>query len=69
MVEKIRIMLVKRGNMSEADLARKLGISPQNLSNKMKRNNFTQSDLKKIADALDCNYESGFRMKDTGEYV
>lgn len=69
MTEKIRIMLVKRGNMSEAELARKLGVSPQNLNNKLKRDNFTEADLRKIADAVDCDYEAGFRMKDTGEYV
>ncbi len=69
MTEKIRIMLVKRGNMSEAELARKLGVSPQNLNNKLKRDNFTEADLRKIADALNCEFEMGFRMKDTGEYV
>lgn len=69
MTEKIRIMLVKRGNMSEAELARKLNVSPQNLNNKMKRDNFTEADLRKIAEALNCEFEMGFRMKDTGEYV
>lgn len=34
MVEKIRILLVKQGNISEAELARRLGTSPQNLSKK-----------------------------------
>ena len=48
MTEKIRILLVKRGNLSEAELARRLEISPQNLHNKMKRDNFTESDLQKI---------------------
>lgn len=69
MTEKIRILLVKRNNMSEADLARKLGISPQNLNNKMKRDNFTEADLAKIAEVLNCDFEAGFRMKDTGEYI
>lgn len=69
MTEKIRIMLVKRGNMSEAELARKLGVSPQNLNNKLKRDNFTEADLRKIANALNCEFEMGFRMKDTGEYI
>ncbi len=69
MAEKIRIMLVKRGNISEAELARKLGISPQNLNNKMKRDNFTEKDLREIAAVLNCDYEASFRMKDTGERV
>ena len=45
MVEPIRIALVKRGNLSESELARRMGISPQNLHNKMNRDNFTQSEL------------------------
>lgn len=69
MVEKIRIILVKRGNLSEAELARRLGISPQNLNNKMKRANFTEQDLKEIANALGCTYTAGFTMNDTGESV
>ena len=69
MTEKIRILCVKRGNMSEAELARRLGISPQNLNNKMKRDNFTENDLKSIADALDCTYSSSFTLNDTGETV
>ena len=42
--ERIRILLVKRGNISEAELARRLGVSPQNLNNKMKRDNFSEKD-------------------------
>lgn len=69
MTERIRILLVKRGNISEAELARKLGISPQNLNNKMKRDNFTESDLRGIANVLDCTFEAAFKMNDTGEYI
>ena len=69
MVEKIRILLVKRGNIPEAELARRLNISPQNLNAKMKRDNFTEADLNKIAAALDCSYEASFRMNDTGEKI
>lgn len=67
MTEKIRILLVIRGNLSEAELARRLGISPQNLNNKMKRDNFTVSDLKKIAEVLDCSFETSFVINETGE--
>lgn len=67
--EKIRILLVKRGNISEAELARRLGISPQNLNNKMKRDNFTEKDLQAIAAALDCTYTATFRMNDTEEEI
>ena len=69
MSEQIRILLVKRGNMSEAGLARKLGESPQNLNSKMKRDNFTERDLRSIAKALGCTYEARFTMDDTGERI
>lgn len=65
--EVIRILLVKRGNISEAELARRIGTSPQNLSNKLKRDNFAEADLQKIAEALDCSLSISFVMNDTGE--
>ena len=67
LAEKIRILLVKRGNISEAELARRLGISPQNLHNKMKRDNFTESDLEQIAAVLDCKLSIHFTIQETGE--
>ena len=69
MVEKIRILMVKRGNMPEAQLARKMGLSPQNLNNKMQRDNFTERDLLEVAKALDCTFTAGFKLNDTGEEV
>ena len=69
MAELIRILMVKRGNLSEAELARRLGVSPQNLNNKMKRDNFSERDLQEIACVLDCTFEAAFRMNDTGEVL
>ena len=69
MTEQIRIMLVKSGNISESELARRLGISPQNLHNKMKRDNFTESDLREIANALNCNLKIQYISKETGEVL
>ena len=60
-------MLVKCGNISESELARRMGISPQNLHNKMKRDNFTETDLQEIAAALDCDLSIQFVSKQTGE--
>lgn len=67
--DRIRILLIKRGNISEAELARRLGISPQNLNNKMKRDNFAERDLQEIADALDCTLSISFKLNDTGEEI
>ena len=69
MTESIRIALVKRGNISESELARRMGISPQNLHNKMKRDNFTETDLKEIADALGLRLDIAFIDPETNERV
>lgn len=69
MSEKIRILLIKRGNISEAELARKINTTPQNLNSKMKRDNFTEKDLQEIANALDCSYKANFVLNDTGEEI
>ena len=69
MSDRIRILLIKRGNISEAELARKLGVSPQNLNNKMKRDNFAEKDLQRIASVLDCDFDMGFTIRETGERV
>ncbi|MCL2293662.1 MAG: helix-turn-helix transcriptional regulator [Spirochaetes bacterium] len=69
MTEKIRILLVKRGNISEAELARRLNISTTNLYNRLKRDNFTDRDLQKIAEVLNCTFKAGFVLNDTGEEI
>lgn len=67
MTERIRVLLVKRGNISEAELARRLHITPQKLSYKFKHDNFTVPELEAIAQALGCTLELSFRADDTGE--
>lgn len=69
MTEAIRIALVKRGNLSESELARRMGISPQNLHNKMKRDNFNERELREIAEALGLRLDISFVDPNTGERV
>ncbi|GHT91366.1 hypothetical protein FACS1894140_1840 [Spirochaetia bacterium] len=69
MTEKIRVMLVKQGNVSEAGLARRMGQSPSNLNNKMKRDNFTEKELREIAEVMGCGLEINFIRKETGEIM
>ncbi len=69
MTERIRILLVKRGNISEAELARRIGTSPQNLNNKMRRDNFSHRELESIARAVGCEYKGAFLIEETGEEV
>ena len=66
--EKIRV-LMKRRNMTLQGLADLTGQSRQNLSNKLRKDNFSDNDLKKIAEVLDCSYEIQFKMNDTGETI
>lgn len=68
MGEKIRVILKRRG-MTVAQLAEKTGQTRQNLSNKMTRDNFSEKELRQIAEALDCELEAYLIMKDTGERV
>lgn len=68
MSEKIRITLLKR-KMSITKLATSLGTSQSNLSNKLRRDNFTEKELLQIADILDCDFKGTFIMRDTGEKI
>lgn len=68
MGEKIKVVLGRR-NMTLGELAEKTGQTRQNLSNKMSRDNFTEKELRKIADALDCTYYAGFTLNDSGENI
>lgn len=67
--EYIRLCCVKRGNITEAELARRTGQTPQNLNNKYKRNTFKISELEKVADALDAKLVVTFVDKETGEPI
>jgi len=69
MAEKIRILRVKKGNLSERELAARMGDTPQNLNNKMKRDDFKISELTKIADALGVELVVKFVDKETGEEI
>lgn len=68
MSEKIRIALLKR-KISVTDLASTLGTSQSNVSNKLKRDNFSERELTQIADILNCDFKGTFIMRDTGEEI
>lgn len=67
--EYIKLCCVKRGNISEAELARRTGQTPQNMNNKYKRNTFKISELEKIAKALNAELKILFIDKETGEPI
>lgn len=68
MAEKVRILLVKR-KITVTDLAKRIGMSQSNLSNKLSRDNFNEKELQEIAEALNCDLDIGFTLRDTGEQV
>lgn len=49
--EKVEFALIRTG-MSKKDIADKLGITSQNLYDRMKRDNMTETQMKDIAEAL-----------------
>lgn len=65
--EQLKILCIKLG-ISVSELARRCGSSPQAFSQKMKREGFTPAELKEIAAAVGCNYETAFVLP-TGERV
>jgi transcriptional regulator with XRE-family HTH domain len=66
--EKLKVILGRRG-LTLTQLAEKTNQTPQNISNKMKRDNFSEKDLKEIADVLNCAFETVFTLNDTGETI
>ncbi|MDM5351560.1 helix-turn-helix transcriptional regulator [Lysinibacillus sphaericus] len=67
MGEKIKVLL-NRKNMSVQDLAELLGQSRQNINTKLKKDNFSEQDLNKIAEVLEVEFEGFFFLKN-GEKI
>lgn len=61
--QKIKMALGYKG-MSESDLARAIGSSPQAFNQRMKTGKFNSEELEKIAEALDADFYFGFDFKD-----
>ena len=59
--EQIKVLCV-RSNISLAELARRIGVSPQSFSGKMRRESFTIRDLDIIADAVGASFIRKFVM-------
>ena len=68
MAMKVREILLKK-HMSIKELSVKLGLSKSYMYNKLSRDNFTVQELESVAKALDCDYESFFIIRDTGEKI
>lgn len=61
--QKIMVAMDMAG-ITQAELAARMGTSPQALNQRLKRGKFTDDDFNKIAAALGCKYKSGFYFPD-----
>ncbi len=68
MAIKIRIVLLEK-KMTIKELAAKMGMSRSNLSNKLRRDNFSEKELHEIAEALDCDYKGVFTIRSSGKEI
>ncbi len=59
--EQIRVLCV-RSNISVAELARRLGKSPQSFNSKLKRGSFTIKDLEEIAEATGTSFKRNYTL-------
>ena len=66
MSETIKLVMVKR-NMTGKDLAEALGCTSQNIYALLKKDNWSEDQLRKIAEKLDCTLDIGFVLNDTGQ--
>lgn len=57
--EPLRILCVKN-ELSMAEIARRLGVTPQAFSQKVKRGSFTLNDLDDVAVVTGCKLECNF---------
>lgn len=64
--EQIKVLCVRCG-VSEAELARRLGKSPQSFNSKMKRESFTICDLEEIADVMGVEFKRIFILANGDE--
>ena len=66
MSETIKLVMVKR-NMTGKDLAEALGCSSQNIYALLKKDTWSEEQLRKIAEKLNFRLDIGFVLNDTEE--
>ncbi|MBD5499092.1 MAG: helix-turn-helix domain-containing protein [Lachnospiraceae bacterium] len=67
MTSKIIKMILAYKDLNISSLAEKLETSRPNLSQKIKRDNFSEKELQDIATALNCDLKIMFVDRDTGK--
>ena len=61
--QKLNMALSYKG-ISQAELARRIGTTPSNLNQKVKRNTLTKEELEQIADVLGGTWRAEFVVDD-----
>lgn len=61
--QQIKMALAYKG-VSQAELARRIGTTPSNLNQKIKRNTVTKEEMTQIADALGGKWRAEFVFDD-----
>ena len=67
-IEQLEYLLFKK-KIAKSKLAEMVGMTPNNMYNKFKRNSFSIEDLQKICNALDCTLELSVTINETGETI
>lgn len=68
MAKLVRTLLIER-EMRITDIAKKLGTSTQNISGKLRRDNFSEKELRDIAEVCNATFTAGFILNDTGKEI
>lgn len=68
MTKQIRMIMIMR-DISVNELAKRLNTSPSNMTNKFKRDNFSENELREIANALDCKLDIAFVDNETNQRI
>jgi DNA-binding Xre family transcriptional regulator len=68
LAEKIKIVMLKQ-KVNVKELAKRLNTSSSNITNKFKRDNFSEKELVEIAAALDCDLKIDFVDKFTKQIL
>lgn len=67
--EYVALCRMKRGQMTNAELARLTNQSPQNLHSKLQGKSIKTSDLERIAEAMGADLQIRFIDRETGEPI
>lgn len=68
MTENIKIVMLKR-KINIKELAEKLDTTGNNMTNKFKRDNFSEKELIEIANALNCKLDIALIDNETGQRI